>query len=427
MGSIKNYKSIMIIFFVVYVFLTLFSDFLDLLLFAGKFSLFSYLDELFMIFYLIGHWKRDKISSFLIKLGAVSLLFILLTLFSEYRPSIYKILVGCYIQLKLFFIFYLFYKILYKEHKYSEILYRSVNITMIIGILLNLILGSTFNTLFNQRIVYKFDGLVLNGFATQPNQIGMYLAFIYLYFLFRKGIPSFNKLLSYSFLLSAVILLFIGTRSTLVIVLAAFGYYFVVSKNFLKITIPIVVVVMIGMVVTFKASLIEKTIYNYELMSSINTLSKSGYQRGIVIHYGREIAKNFFPLGTGLSTYATKMSYGSKVYDDFVSFGKPIFTGERDGLFDSNLASILGELGYLGLLLIIYLCFMIRKLLIQQSPNLNHLINIFIITLLIFSITKSTFVNSYSSIFFSFLLIRELNVNVFNNKNIISDEKNINN
>ena len=67
-----------------------------------------------------------------------------------------------------------------------------------------------------------------------------------------------------------------------------------------------------------------------------------------MIYFAFDLAIDRFPLGTGAATYGTVMSDNSAVYAEIGLQNSRYFV-EKDGIYDSNFASLLGEFGFIGL------------------------------------------------------------------------------
>lgn len=123
--------------------------------------------------------------------------------------------------------------------------------------------------------------------------------------------------------------------------------------------------------------------------------------RAILLLTGIDIAKRFFPFGAGFANYATSASY--KVYSPlyyYYGFNHIYRLNEvTDGmteLTDCYWPAVMGELGALGLILIVYILVTVGKSLVQNSTH-NRWMFLTVLFLIITSLFSSVATNIYSS------------------------------
>jgi hypothetical protein len=89
-----------------------------------------------------------------------------------------------------------------------------------------------------------------------------------------------------------------------------------------------------------------------------------------MIYFAFELAVDRFPLGTGAATYGTVMSDNSNIYAEIGLQNSRYFI-EKDGIYDSNFASLLGEFGFLGLLLYLFVFYKVIRAPMVYSRQSN--------------------------------------------------------
>ena len=137
-------------------------------------------------------------------------------------------------------------------------------------------------------------------------------------------------------------------------------------------------------------------------ISEFQNISVSKYIRGIMIYNGFLLFLIYFPIGSGAATFGSVMSEGSIVYYELGIAGLEFFE-DFWGVFDSNLAAILGEFGLIGVFVFGFLYFCCFKRVYSASKNkkvaLPYLIIIFIFGLVVL-ITNPFFMYQYNSLIF---------------------------
>ena len=118
-----------------------------------------------------------------------------------------------------------------------------------------------------------------------------------------------------------------------------------------------------------------------------------------------------FPIGTGVATFGTKLSAGSKVYEDMEIGRTGVFENMSGGVFDSNFASIVGELGFVGLVLIFFLLWYSYRLCkkhLKGTTGDMHFINLTYMTVLIFFVVRPLLVNGYPCMMYAIFVNLQL-------------------
>lgn len=121
-----------------------------------------------------------------------------------------------------------------------------------------------------------------------------------------------------------------------------------------------------------------------------NYLTNDTAPRFILYKYGYEIAKRFFPIGAGFATYGSNPSvvYYSPLYYEY-NIASHWGMSEDNALFlnDNYWPMIIGQFGFLGLILIIYLFFLMFK--IVQSSHIERTKKAILISTIVYMLIHS--------------------------------------
>ena len=114
------------------------------------------------------------------------------------------------------------------------------------------------------------------------------------------------------------------------------------------------VVVFFGEVAAQSFFVVE-TLSNFSQFSSVDSTQ---YIRVLMIYYGAQLGLMFFPLGAGAGNFGGVLSADSPVYRLLGVSDMNFFQG-LSGIYDSNLAALIGEYGYFFAILICVCCSMV--------------------------------------------------------------------
>ncbi len=234
---------------------------------------------------------------------------------------------------------------------------KFVLLSTIAFLFLNFIVGDVFNHLLN--VVPNIRGGYLRPIGIQGDTAGLGLTFAFtcVYFLLKDdNRPESAKLMV---LLGFVILILLSSVRSGLIVLPIIAAWWMRSSMGLALALMFV----LSVAVFFSSGspifqeMVEATLLNIEY--TVESPKESGYIRGIMIYFSVILAIDRFPFGVGAGSYGTVMSDNSPVYTE-LGLQNSLFFINKEGIYDSNLASLLGEFGVIGLLvyaLVVYLTF----------------------------------------------------------------------
>lgn len=271
----------------------------------------------------------------------------------------------------------------------------------LLGFLMNWIFQERFLEIFGVSPMYRNNILRIQGFQIKPNDLALHLSIIYLYVvLLTKYSHSASFLLLTSVVFFSLIYM-TGSRTALSIIPLTLLMYILFKKKW-AVLLAVSVAATI-MMVYFSGALIDMIEMTGDNINELRNIEDTKYIRGIMIYYGAKLMMDNFPIGTGSATFGTVESKGSPVYDSLGLSGMNFFE-DMIGVYDSNLASIMGEFGVAGILLFYISLFAIYRRAILISGN-NSNKRLYLVILLIFSLLVSVvnplFMYSYNGLLFA--------------------------
>jgi hypothetical protein len=306
------------------------------------------------------------------------------------------------------------YRLNIVNHKDFFALVIIVFLISALGLILNIILGEVFIVSLGGTIQERGGMLRLQGFQLKPNDMALFFSFFLLYYVYEFYHKA-KTLLFWLICCFCVVAIFLnGSRMALIVIPILLAMKSIDQRN---IVLPI-----LGTFFILIGVSTNMDIFEYYLLETARNLGEfsqienSYYIRGIMMYYGIVLALIYFPIGTGAGTFGSVMSKNSPVYEQ-LGLSHLSFFQEMDGVYDSNVASILGELGVIGLFAFIVLSLLfynaIKKLTTKRS---NYLLCVFIYGWVL-SITNPFFFYHYNAIIFSLFVMLSAKDNLSPNKN----------
>lgn len=256
------------------------------------------------------------------------------------------------------------------------------------GMALNLTIPSFFEGLMTE-VPFERDISRVMGFLLNDNKSAALSTILALYFWFIKDFKIIGLVfICATFLAASVSMLIIF------IVAAAYLQYLRSPKSAALAFTPILAIT--GAVLYYYLDIWSK-------IALISPDESSLYIRAVMLFRGIELAKEFFPFGTGGGTFGSSLSSGSDVYS-YLGIDNLRSVREMTGVFDCSIGSILGEYGVLGFVITIILLFFLFKL--RGTGLITYLDSIVLCGLTIFlSFFRSVIPDFYYSAFVLFLLL----------------------
>lgn len=319
---------------------------------SGTFGGTSIIDELSVIFLLlisVGiQMLRKKIDTANLALIFVAIyLFVISILFGK-NSSVTQVLVQVFLHMQYLIIVTSLLYIQSKVPKFAiSLLIFTISVS-VIGLVMQLIFPGVFSSVFGiadfAENISEYNQFRLEGLQKNPNAIGMLFGFYLIWLLYSSRIKKLGTLKYFLGFCALIIIIFSGSRSSLLFILLAFFLLPIRSGFVIKSLVVIVCVSVLALGIGGK--LIEKSQQNLESVSG--DINDSKYIRWIMMYYGAVLAIENFPIGTGAGTFGSAMSHDSVVYSE-VGIEKLPSVKEATGIHDSNFGTIAGEFGIVGL------------------------------------------------------------------------------
>ena len=330
---------------------------------------------------------------FLLTIGFLVYSIVISLLFGLNR-NVLEITLQSLINVK-FLIMFLAYYWIFKDNQ--DLLSRFFKWTLVIsvaGLVLNIVLGTTFNDIFGLPPFIRPTGAIRYGGFVTPNHMAFLLAMFSGFWLKQVSLSrNYLNANDWAIIFAVSVgIIFTDSRSAMlgVAIFLFFFYKDELIKNAGKfigfIALAGVLIFLIGAF----TNLFESTWIN--IMDSLS--QDSYYIRGIMINLSTQLSVIFFPIGSGAATFGSKFSDGSPVYE-LLGVAHRIFFVEQAGIYDSNVASLLGEYGIIGSVFYVYIFICLKRFLtkddIKESPRmLNGLFWVFAF----YTLTNPTLTNN---------------------------------
>lgn len=290
---------------------------------------------------------RDPVAAKILLIFVSGMLILTLLSFESLRyRGIVNVVIQNLIHLKI--IIYFGFMWLTLTNKRARWLILFLLAMTIFFMVVNFATGDLFNKLTGIAVNVRGGMVRPIGIQADTAGLGMTFAMIGLYYLMRD-FNNYNA--SQIFVLSLfVALILFSTSRTALIILPLVAVWWM--RESYKLFILVAIMGVVGFFAlrgnNYILELIEITALNIEW--TVDSPEEAAYIRGIMIYYAFVLATDRFPFGTGAASYGTLMSDDSPIYAE-IGLQNSRFFIEKSGIYDSNFASILGEFGYLGLVI----------------------------------------------------------------------------
>ena len=333
--------------------------------------------------------------------------------FSPFELSLGLILAQSIINLKVFLIALasiLIYSNTPSNKKAVTIVLTLFVSLFLLGLSMNILLGETWNQIFNEEVKYRYGFIRPIGYFMHfaPNAYFFVLTFITLLLLYGKKrvikISSYIKKF-FMFLIIDFAMAFPLTVRKGMIMNIPFGLFvFTLLDRKARFIFAFFILIFISVFLFLikDMQIMQDTLDNF----SNFTNDEHTYIRGLMVFYGLTLFVEFFPFGVGSATFGTVLSKYNTL-DIYEYVGLPlnrIYDEENNklmGVYDSGLASMLAENGFIGMVLIglfIYYFFKFNK---NRLDWYNYQIfKIITIFTLLMSITEPAWQNGLYSVFY---------------------------
>jgi hypothetical protein len=355
-----------------------------------------------LVFSLIRAFSDIIVRRLMIIYCSAFLFFLAISIVSIADRGLISVIIQVFIHLK----FILFVAFIWSSltTKYAlKVSYTCLAIT-IVFLLINLLSGNYFNELFDVVTQKRGGGIRPLGIQGDTASLGTTLALMAC--LLITSIKNLTiKVKTFFFMFFSIIVLFTTVRTALLFIPLIILWWLKDSIKSFSIALLLILVALVPLKSSdYMAELIDITNHNIE--STIENPVEAGYIRGIMIYFSFELANDRFPLGTGAATYGTVMSTESHIYAEIGLHNSHFFI-DKEGIYDSNFASILGEFGYLGLLIYFIVFYLVLMTPSSTGIYTNEAEFRFVFFFLIcgYSIATPIFMNTYPAFILALVLV----------------------
>ncbi|MDE3271259.1 O-antigen ligase family protein [Pseudoalteromonas sp. G4] len=289
----------------------------------------------------------------------------------------------------------------------SQISKKVLNVIICLSVFFlffDLLFQGTLNALLDQKVQMRGGSVRPIGIQGHTANLGFFMSMLAAYFICSDN--KISQKAKFIFIFMSLILVFLtSVRTALVVfpIILAWGF-----RASFRVTATVIgtlslIFVAIGPNKYFN-ELVEITQQN--IINTIENPTKAAYIRGMMIYFSFELANERFPVGTGAATFGTVKSDDSAIYAELGVRNSRFFI-EKDGIYDSNFASVLGEFGYLGFALYYYffISFILRLCSFDKKTKVNsEFLFVSISLMLVYSFTNPVFMNTNQIVIFALFL-----------------------
>jgi hypothetical protein len=225
-----------------------------------------------------------------------------------------------------------------------------------IGIFLHLMLGETFNRIYDVSKYTRpgFSTIRYTGFFRHPNHMA-YVVVVFIALTLNDFINKKQNIDTKGWLkivMGLFVIVMTDSRTAIfaIAILLTFFYWGYIYKNFLVFFGFLFMGILTVIAVLTFTDLSESIMDNIKASYSLD----SNYIRGLMFYMSILLFAKYFPIGSGAGSFGSIYAKNSQVYKDF-GVDKRFYFVEEWGIYDSNFASIIGEYGFIGIIFFIIL------------------------------------------------------------------------
>ena len=336
----------------------------------SSFSVFQYYDEIIALLclgYIFVYSIQNKVKKYLVidSLIVISIIAIglICNMVFELQSSYKAILIDIFNMFKAFVAFEAFYIKFENDsnQRLGQDILRHLNSFCIILMLPGFFLAIV--NLFMDIHMHTEYVYGIRAFHYCFGRVGSLNAACVICVIIMTGYLSFLKdkyrkiQLAFIVMMLLLMLSTLRSRTYFYVVLYILGYYYMIARKRSKIKMRYVIIIgVLGILVSFP---------KIEFYFSNETTARS-----ILLKYGIETARTYFPLGSGFATYGTSAAkdFWSPLYNRY-NFGNYYGLSQDWGAFltDNYWPAILGQFGIIGMLLIVWLIYRVYKKCLKQT------------------------------------------------------------
>lgn len=333
---------------------TLFCVILTIVSFINRIYLPTGIDYLFFVVFFIacvflsGNMKANKDAIIVLRqIALLTIVFVVNYIVSPYHLPIYLFLFGSFVTIMPFILIYYSHKMKVE----MKGIIRFTNILIKLSVLFGFIMAveSIFRDIYTDGYAIIKTDYLMGGYVTAFQSFGIMLCLANHFFTREK------KYVVYAALIFVIIFLSMQLKAIAggcIFILLYILYLRNINKA-LKVVLVTLTIVM-GLYVFSTSSILSGKISDYKELYTTEE-AMEGSARVVLYVKSVDIAKAFFPLGSGQGTFGSIPANmtKSRVYDDFDMsnvYGLG-FDGPISFRMDTHWSSVLGEQGVLGFLL----------------------------------------------------------------------------
>lgn len=382
-------------------------------------SIFRYIDEI--IFFIIimclvaYYFTSKKVHIIHIALLGFIVYSILISLIFGFNKNLIDVVVQTLISVK-FFILLIGFILLFKDRfKYLNLYFYTVFGVAFLTFVIHLIFGVQFNNLFDIS-TYARPYIRYSGFIAHPNHMA-YLAVVYLGYVLSKIKSKNSKIDTNNFLkiLSCVAIIFLTDSRTSILASAIFFlafYWDLLLKN-----ASVLLYVFSTLALSILFLVVFTDVFDTIIQNVLQTFTlESDYIRGNMIYLSGLIFYQFFPIGTGAASFGSVMA-NDKVYEYYDQADRYHFANDI-GLYDSNIASVIGEYGFIGLIFYFLIFFYTYRYLAKTFKTKGVMLKSLFLVFLFFTITNPMITNNVYILISLPIFLKIASFNTANSKTI---------
>lgn len=283
------------------------------------------------------------------------------------NQGVIQVISQVFLHFQFFLVFFSLIVLYVNRFLDPNLVFRTFIGITIIGAISQLLVPEIFASIFGSTTYSESSGLErvlrLEGLQQNPNALGSAFAMYAVMLMFTEKSLYTIKNARLVLLGILVLLALTGSRSALMYVLAA---YLCLPTNPLRKTAIILAGVSILYLSGDLEFIIEKTLFNISL--TLDAGGRVEYVRWTLLRTGFELAAEYFPFGTGAATFGSAFSFDSPIYRETGLSTIYAFASLKN-IHDSNIATLLGEFGFIGFIAFTALFLHITKSALQHFSS----------------------------------------------------------
>jgi len=302
------------------------------------------------------------------------------------------------VVLSVFFVFKLHVLISYVRYLTPDEFRRLINFLFVftfVGILFQVFFPELHSHLLTRELSRGSLGIVLSGLQANPNYLALTLV---LFFVCNK----YGVLVKF---LSILSIFSTGSRTGFIFTIAGWAVGKLDQFSFSRLFLYSVILSSISLVVLYYLGIVDTILNDIKYFSG--GISDNLYIRGIMIKMALSVSLDEFPFGVSLVQFGTPYSWASSVYEYYGVAELHFFYEKSSAVFDSNLATILGGTGFLGLFFYFYSLYYLLKLELGLQKALFYLGTVVLISIFM-PIFSSGYLALVFSMFYKFLSMEKI-------------------